>query len=65
MLITCVYLLILLFLVRNRVKEIVDLLQDDTRLKEERKKARKTKDKYVGLSADDAQMRVRRGELSV
>ncbi|OQV21579.1 Clathrin interactor 1 [Hypsibius exemplaris] len=47
--------------VRNRVKEIVDLLQDDTRLKEERKKARKTKDKYVGLSADDAQMRSRRG----
>ncbi|GAU92606.1 hypothetical protein RvY_04663 [Ramazzottius varieornatus] len=43
--------------VRNRVKEIVDLLQDDQRLRDERKKARKTKDKYIGLSADEASMR--------
>ena len=55
----------LFFSVRNRVKEIVDLLQDDARLRDERKKARKTKDKYVGLSADEAQMRVRRGIFSL
>lgn len=39
------------------MKEIVDLLQDDQRLRDERKKARKTKDKYIGLSADEASMR--------
>lgn len=53
----------MLIVVRNRVKELVDLLQDDSRLKEERRKARKTKDKYVGLSADDAHVSRRRGEL--
>ncbi|XP_055338723.1 clathrin interactor 1-like [Paramacrobiotus metropolitanus] len=50
--------------VRNRVKEMLDLLQDDARLRDERKKARKSRDKYVGLSADDAAMTRRRGHQS-
>jgi len=36
--------------VRQKVKEILELLGDDDRLREERKKARKLKDKYVGVS---------------
>lgn len=38
--------------VRQRVKEIVDFVQDDDRLREERKKAKKNKDKYIGVSSD-------------
>ena len=36
--------------VRTKVKEILELLTNDERLREERKKARKLKDKYVGVS---------------
>ncbi|XP_064875953.1 clathrin interactor 1-like [Oncorhynchus nerka] len=38
--------------VRQKVKEMVDLIQDDDRLREERKKAKKNKDKYIGVSSD-------------
>lgn len=38
--------------VRQRVKELVEFIQDDERLREERKKAKKNKDKYVGVSSD-------------
>ncbi|XP_077434246.1 clathrin interactor 1a [Vanacampus margaritifer] len=38
--------------VRQKVKEMVELVQDDERLREERKKAKKNKDKYVGVSSD-------------
>ncbi|XP_059174713.1 clathrin interactor 1-like isoform X2 [Physella acuta] len=38
--------------VRHKVKEILDFIQDDDRLREERKKAKKTKDKYVGVSSE-------------
>ncbi|XP_020503427.2 clathrin interactor 1a isoform X1 [Labrus bergylta] len=38
--------------VRQKVKELVDFVQDDDRLREERKKAKKNKDKYVGVSSD-------------
>lgn len=41
--------------VRQKVKEIVEFIQDDDRLRDERRKARKTKDKYVGMSADQYQ----------
>lgn len=40
--------------VRNRSKEIVVLLGDDQRIAEERKKARATRDKYTGLSSEQA-----------
>ncbi|XP_035825624.1 clathrin interactor 1 isoform X3 [Aplysia californica] len=38
--------------VRHKVKELLDFIQDDDRLRDERKKAKKTKDKYVGVSSD-------------
>ncbi|BFY98603.1 hypothetical protein BsWGS_01649 [Bradybaena similaris] len=38
--------------VRHKVKELLDFIQDDERLREERKKAKKTKDKYVGVSSE-------------
>jgi hypothetical protein len=38
--------------VRHKVKELLDFIQDDERLREERKKAKKTKDKFVGVSSD-------------
>lgn len=38
--------------VRQRVKEMVEFVQDDDRLREERKKAKKNKDKYIGVSSE-------------
>ncbi|KAK6621985.1 hypothetical protein RUM44_001792 [Polyplax serrata] len=38
--------------IRHKVRELIDFIQDDDRLREERKKAKKNKDKYVGLSSD-------------
>ncbi|XP_029303331.1 clathrin interactor 1-like isoform X2 [Cottoperca gobio] len=38
--------------VRQKVKEMVEFIQDDDRLREERKKAKKNKDKYIGVSCD-------------
>ncbi|KAL0276925.1 UNVERIFIED_CONTAM: hypothetical protein PYX00_004385 [Menopon gallinae] len=38
--------------IRHKVKELIDFIQDDDRLRDERKKAKKNKDKYVGLSSD-------------
>lgn len=37
---------------RQKVKETVEFVQDDERLREERKKAKKNKDKYIGVSSD-------------
>ena len=31
---------------------MIEFIQDDDRLREERKKAKKNKDKYVGMSSD-------------
>lgn len=38
--------------VRIRVKQLIDFIQDDETLREERKKAKKNRDKYVGVSSD-------------
>ena len=38
--------------VRQKVKEMIDFIQDDDRLRDERKKAKKNKDKYTGISAE-------------
>lgn len=38
--------------VRQKVKDLIDFIQDDERLREERKKAKKAKDKYIGLSGE-------------
>ncbi|CAG9829298.1 unnamed protein product [Diabrotica balteata] len=38
--------------IRHKVKELIDFIQDDDRLREERKKAKKNKDKFIGMSSD-------------
>ncbi|KAG8232884.1 hypothetical protein J437_LFUL004754 [Ladona fulva] len=43
--------------VRHKVRELIDFIQDDDRLRDERKKAKKNKDKYVGMSSDSMGMR--------
>merc|ERR1712136_684508 len=40
--------------VRNKSKDIIALIQDYDRLREERKRAKKNRDKYVGMSSSDA-----------
>ncbi|CAH0401746.1 unnamed protein product [Chilo suppressalis] len=45
--------------VRHKVRELIDFIQDDEKLREERKKAKKNKDKYIGMSSDAAVMGVR------
>ncbi|NP_001088040.1 clathrin interactor 1 S homeolog [Xenopus laevis] len=40
--------------IRQKVKEMVEFIQDDDRLREERKKAKKNKDKYIGVSSEGA-----------
>lgn len=43
---------ILKFLVRQKVRDLIEFVHDDDRLREERKKAKKTKDKYIGMSCE-------------
>lgn len=38
--------------IRHKVTDMVEFIQDDDRLREDRKKAKKNKDKYVGMSSD-------------
>ncbi|CAL1286536.1 unnamed protein product [Larinioides sclopetarius] len=38
--------------VRQRVRDLIDFIQDDEKLREERKKAKKAKDKYIGMSSE-------------
>lgn len=38
--------------VRQRVRDLIEFIQDDDKLREERKKAKKARDKYVGLSSE-------------
>ncbi|XP_034037075.1 clathrin interactor 1a isoform X2 [Thalassophryne amazonica] len=40
--------------VRQKVKDLVEFVQDDERLREERKKAKKNRDKYIGVSSDSS-----------
>lgn len=39
--------------VRQKSKDLIALIQDDDRLRDERKKAKKNKDKFVGLASSD------------
>jgi epsin len=39
--------------VREKAKQIVELLNDTTRIREEREKSRALRDKYVGIAGDD------------
>lgn len=38
--------------IRHKVRELIEFIQDDEKLREERKKAKKNKDKYVGMSSE-------------
>ena len=40
-------------LVRQKAKDLIAFLQDDHRLRDARKNARKTRDKYVGISSSE------------
>lgn len=37
--------------IRHRAKQTIEFIQDDARVREERKKAKKNKDKYIGVDA--------------
>ncbi|KAJ8408851.1 hypothetical protein AAFF_G00246690 [Aldrovandia affinis] len=50
--------------VRQKVKEMVEFVQDDDRLRDERKKAKKNKDKYIGVSSDTMGTFTHTGERS-
>lgn len=38
--------------IRHKVRELIDFVQDDDKLRDERKKAKKNKDKYIGMSSE-------------
>lgn len=38
--------------IENQVRELIDFIQDDDKLRDERKKAKKNRDKYIGMSSD-------------
>ena len=44
--------------IRHKVRELIDFVQDDDKLREERKKAKKNKDKYIGMSSEAMGMRL-------
>eukprot|EP00118_Oscarella_pearsei_P003183 m.13336 g.13336 ORF g.13336 m.13336 type:complete len:573 (+) comp24694_c0_seq1:95-1813(+) len=43
--------------VRQKAKDLIGFIQDDAKIREERKKAKKARDKYVGVSSNDFQGR--------
>jgi hypothetical protein len=47
--------------IRHKVRELIDFIQDDDKLREERKKAKKNKDKYIGMSSEAMGMRLGSG----
>lgn len=47
--------------IRHKVRELIDFIQDDEKLREERKKAKKNKDKYIGMSSEAMGMRLGSG----
>lgn len=49
--------------IRHKVKELIDFIQDDDKLRDERKKAKKNKDKYIGMSSDTMTSRFGGGKL--
>ena len=40
--------------VRHKVKELLEFVQDDGRLRDERKRARANRDKYIGMSNESS-----------
>ena len=45
---------LLLLPVRHKTKDLVELIQNDEKLREERKKAKKNKDKYIGIPGESS-----------
>lgn len=45
--------------IRHKVVDMIDFIQDDDRLRDERKKAKKNKDKYIGMSNEAMGFRTR------
>lgn len=43
---------IYIYLVRNRAKELADLLNDNEKVRQERKKAKANRSKFTGVSSD-------------
>ncbi|CAF2543901.1 unnamed protein product [Rotaria sp. Silwood2] len=43
--------------VRHKVKEIIEFIQDDDRLRDERKKAKTNRDKYIGVGSESSSSR--------
>ena len=50
--------------VRQKAKEMVGFVQDEDRLREARKQAKQTRDKYVGYSSEEATSRYSKLSLS-
>ncbi|XP_058801183.1 telomere length regulation protein TEL2 homolog [Phymastichus coffea] len=50
--------------IRHKVRELIDFVQDDEKLREERKKAKKNKDKYIGMSSEAMGVRAGFGGVS-
>lgn len=48
--------------IRHKVRELIDFIQDDDKLRDERKKAKKNKDKYIGMSSEAMGMRFGGGD---
>ncbi len=48
---------LLIFLVRHKVKEFIEFVQDDDRIRDERKRAKANRDKYVGMSHESSSYR--------
>ncbi|XP_046419417.1 telomere length regulation protein TEL2 homolog isoform X1 [Neodiprion fabricii] len=48
--------------IRHKVRELIDFIQDDDKLRDERKKAKKNKDKYIGMSSEAMGMRFGAGD---
>ena len=51
--------------VRQKSKDLVDFIQDDDRLRDERKKAKKNKDKYIGMSGMESSSRFSYSEFTL
>ncbi len=46
-----------ILLVRHKVKEFIEFVQDDDRIRDERKRAKANRDKYVGMSHESSSYR--------
>ena len=53
----CVCVYVCMCAVRQKAKEIIGFVQDEERLREARKQAKQTRDKYVGYSSEEATSR--------